>query len=443
MSDEPKRAPDLSRYLAKLKDEPPARLQGRVKSLTGLVLRAAAPGASVGQLVTLQTSQGRTLRAQVVGFGEEDAVLLPLGELDGVGPDCAITSLGAPLSVPCGDKLLGRVLDGLGDPLDGLPPLEGSDLAARWPVERPPPSPLRRPKIARPFATGLRAIDGLMTLAEGQRVGLFAGSGVGKSTLLAQLARGAEADVAVICLVGERGRELVEFLDDALKDALARSVVVCATSDAPCLVRRNAPFVATSIAEWFRGQGKRVLLLMDSISRLARAQREVGLAAGEPPVRRGYPPSVFGMLPRLVERAGLDERGSITAVYTVLTDADEMDDPIADELRGLLDGHWVLSRARAEQAKWPALDVSRSLSRSMPRVVSPQHLKAAERLRRAVALVEQRRDLLALGGYKRGADRELDDALSAQPDIESFLGQGPDERAPMEQTVARLVKLFG
>jgi type III secretion protein N (ATPase) len=375
-----------------------------------------------------------SVRAQVVGFQDGDAVLIPLGDVIGVGPDSPVVSDGTGLDVMCGPGLLGRVLDGLGTPMDGGGPIGGKPRSAIG----PPPHPLKRRRVSEPFFTGVRAIDGLLTLGEGQRIGLFAGSGVGKSTLLGQIARGANADVVVICLVGERGREVRAFLEDSLGEAMGKSVVVCATSDAPPLVRLQAGHVATTIAEHFRDEDKRVLLLLDSVTRLARAQREVGLAAGEPPVHRGFPPSVFELLPRLMERAGCGEVGSITAIYTVLVAGDDMHGPIADEVRGILDGHIVLSRRLAERGHWPAVDVSGSLSRLMPEVAGDEHRRAAARFRRTLAVYEDNRDLIALGAYKRGSDVAIDHAIESWSDMETFLCQPLDEQSPANATLTQL-----
>ena len=310
------------------------------------------------------------------------------------------------------------------------------------PVDRPAPDPLRRLRIGQPLASGIRAIDAFATMGEGQRVGVFAGPGVGKSILLGQIARNTDADVNVICLVGERGREVADFLDLALgQKGLARSVIVCATSDAPAMVRIKAGFVATAIAEWFRERGERVMFMMDSVTRLARAQREVGLAAGESPVRQGYPPSVFAMLPRLLERTGNDERGTITALYTVLVAGGDMDEPIADEVRGILDGHIVLSRELAVRNHWPAIDVLASLSRSMNAVADPNHQRAAGELRGVLATYERQRDLIALGAYRRGSDPRTDDAIARIEGIEAFLQQRTDEAATLAETLDRLRQL--
>lgn len=364
---------------------------------------------------------------------------MPLGETTGVGPDAEVVPAGCPFSVSVGDQLLGRVLDGLGRPIDGGPPI-GS--GRTWAVERAAPGPLSRRRVSRPLPLGVRAMDGLTTVGEGQRIGIFAGSGVGKSTLLGQIARQADADVNVIALVGERGREVVELIEQTLGgEGRARSVVVCATSDAPSLVRLKAASVATAIAEYFRADGRRVLFMLDSITRVARAQREVGLAAGEPPARQGYPPSVFALLPRLLERTGNGPTGSITALYTVLVAGGDMDEPIADEVRGILDGHVVLSRDLAARGDWPAIDVLHSLSRLMTTVASPEHQAAAARVRELMAAYERHRDLIALGAYQTGSDPATDVAISRMDHIRAFLRQRPDEIASFTETVERLFKL--
>ncbi len=408
---------------------------GQVRAVTGLALRALLPGARVGEVVVVRRA-GEPLRGEIVGFVGEEVVVMPLGELTGVGPDDPVETTGSRLTVRASGALLGRVLDGLGLPMDGGPLPEGVDV----PVERAPPSPLARRPITRPLATGVRVLDATLTLGEGQRVGLFAGSGVGKSTLLGAITRGTEAEVVVVALVGERGREVGEFLEHALgAEGRRKSVVVVATSDAPALERLRAPQVATALAEHFRDQGRRVLLLIDSITRYARAQREVGLAAGEPPARRGYPPSVFALLPRLLERAGQSDRGSITAIYTVLVEGGDMEEPIADEVRGVLDGHIVLDRAIAARGRYPAVDVPVSLSRVMDSIVSPQHRDAARRLRALLGAYEQKRDLIALGAYAKGSDPLVDQAVARMNSIEALLGQRPDERSSFEESTAALL----
>lgn len=429
---------DISRFDRALAEADPLRVEGRVRALVGLGIRAAIPGVRAREVVEIMRRGAEPLLAEVVGFVEDDAMLLPLGKADGVGADDPVRPTGRPFAMRVGASLLGRVVDGLGQPIDGGPPIEGE----LYEVMRPPPNPMTRARITRPLAVGVRALDGLLTVGEGQRVGLFAGSGVGKSTLMGQIARQAEADVFVVCLIGERGREVREFLEDALGlEGRKRGVVVCATSDAPALVRLESAYVATAIAEWFRDRGKRVLLLMDSVTRFARAGREVGLAAGEPPARRGYPPSVFAALPGLLERSGTSEHGSITAFYTVLVEGSDMEEPIADEVRGILDGHIVLDRALGARGRWPAIDVLASLSRVMDAVTSEAQQKSAQKLRELMSLYEQKRDLVSLGAYKKGSDPKLDLALSKIDAIETFLRQGRHERTPFDETVTRLAKL--
>lgn len=426
---------DLDALLGRLDALEPVAVEGRVRSLVGLGIRASAPGAKLGEVVTIHRRERAPLLAEVVGFVEDDVTLMPLGAADGVGPDDPVRPTGAPLSVTVSDAVLGRVLDGLGAPIDGGPAIEG----ARVPVMRAPPNPMTRPRIERPLVLGVRALDGLLTVGEGQRVGLFAGSGVGKSTLMGQIARQAEADVFVVCLIGERGREVREFLEDSLGDeGRARGVVVCATSDAPALVRLKSAHVATTIAEHFRDEGKRVLLLMDSVTRFARAGREVGLAAGEPPARRGYPPSVFAALPGLLERSGTNERGSITAFYTVLVEGGDMEEPIADEVRGILDGHVILDRELGARGRWPAIDVLRSLSRVMDAVTSEEHRELARKLRELLATYESKRDLIALGAYAKGSDSRIDAAIARIDRIETFLRQRRDEHVAMPDVLSAL-----
>jgi type III secretion protein N (ATPase) len=431
---------DIGEALRALDEVNPLRLAGRVTEVTGLIVRATIPGVRVGELVHVDIAPGQRVQAEVVGFRGDEVVLMPLGAIGGIGPDAVVSPTGRPLAVQVGEGLLGRVLGGLGEPIDGGGPLAGE--VEDWPVDRASPDPLTRRRVDRPLGFGVRAIDAFLTIGEGQRVGLFAGAGVGKSTLLGQIARSSDADVNVICLVGERGREVREFIEDALGPVgRARSVVVCATSDAPSLVRLKSTFVATAIAEWFRERGGRVLFMMDSLTRLARAQREVGLAAGEPPARQGYPPSVFAVLPRLLERTGNSARGSITALYTVLVAGGDMEEPIADEVRGILDGHIVLARERGERNQWPAIDVLASLSRVMSAVADPQHRRAAARLREVLAAYERHRDLILLGAYQPGSDSRTDLAIARIEAIEAFLRQPIEETAPFEETRRRLLAL--
>ncbi len=426
---------DLEGALSAIAEADPLRVTGRVTALVGLAISATVPGVRAGELVEIVRREGAPLEAEVVGFVEDTARLMPLGDARGVGPGDVVRATGRAPSVRASEALIGRVLDGLGQPLDGRPLPPGEE----WPLMRPAPSPLARARIERPLVTGVRAIDGLATFGEGQRVGLFAGSGVGKTTLLGRVAKSADADVVVVGLVGERGREVRELLEDCLgEEGLARSVVVCATSDAPALVRMRSAWVATALAELFRDRGARVLLLMDSVTRFARAAREVGLAAGEPPARRGYPPSAIAALPVLLERSGMAERGSITAVYTVLVEGGDLDEPIADEVRGILDGHVVLDRELSARGRWPAIDPLRSLSRVMDRLVSAGHREDARALREHLAIYEAKRDLVLLGAYTRGSDRRLDAALACIDRIEAFLRQRPDETSSLEETVRRL-----
>jgi ATP synthase in type III secretion protein N len=425
----------LDALRAKLAGTPGPRPTGHVRSVTGLALRFTMPGVRVGDLVHVKR-RGEPLPCEVIGFDGGEAVAMPLGVLAGVGPDDEVESTGAGSVVRASRALLGRVVDGLGRPIDGGAPI---DTGVVVPVDRSPPTALERRPVDRPIATGVRVLDGLLTLGEGQRVGLFAGSGVGKSTLLGAVARGVQADVVVVALVGERGREVGEFLEHALgAEGRARSVVVVATSDAPSLERLRAAQVATAYAEHFRDEGLRVMLLLDSVTRFARAQREIGLAVGEPPTRRGYPPSVFAMLPRLLERSGQGARGSITAIYTVLVEGGDMDEPIADEVRGILDGHVVMDRTIAARGRYPAVDPTTSLSRVMDSIVTPEHAAAARRLRGLVATYEAKRDLILMGAYAKGGDRDLDDAIARMPRVEQFLRQSPTEHVGWDDTVATL-----
>jgi ATP synthase in type III secretion protein N len=429
---------DLETLRARLAETPTLRPVGRVVGVTGLLVRLTMPGARVGDLVIIRR-RGGGLGAEVVGFEGGEALALPLGDLLGVGPDDAVEATGGALEVGTGPELLGRVLDGLGRPIDGREAPRGLRAAA---VDRAPPPALTRRLVEEPLATGIRAIDGLVTLGKGQRIGLFSGSGVGKSTLLGAIARGTTADVVVVALVGERGREVGEFLDRSLgEEGRRRSVVVVATSDAPPVERLRAAQVATAVAESFRDQGKSVLLLVDSVTRVARAQREIGLAAGEPPARRGYPPSVFALLPRLLERSGQAERGSITGIYTVLVEGSDLDEPIADEVRGILDGHIVLERAIAQRAHYPAIDVPASVSRVMDAVTRPEHARSARSLRALLAAYEEKRDLVTLGAYVKGSDARLDQSIRALPDLERFLKQDANERSSWDATLAEVEAL--
>ncbi|MDR1885890.1 MAG: flagellar protein export ATPase FliI [Synergistaceae bacterium] len=416
------------------------RINGRVVQVVGLVIESRGPDVQIGDLCEVRfRSRDTVLRAEVVGFKTDRVLLMPLGELSDIGPGCDVLSMGHSLGVNVSNALLGRVLDGLGNPLDSLGPVPTADY---YPLMSSPPHPLRRQMIDKPLSVGVKVIDGLLTLGQGQRIGIFAGSGVGKSVLLGMMARNTEADVNVIALVGERGREVKEFLDrDLGESGLARSVVIVATSDQPPLVRLKAALTATAIAEFFRDKGKNVLLMMDSVTRVAMAQRDVGLAIGEPPATRGYTPSVFAMLPRLLERSGAGETGSITAIYSVLVEGDDMNEPIADAVRGILDGHFVLSRQLAAKYHYPSVDVQRSISRVMPTVVSEAQYEAAGRVRELLSIFEDAQDLINIGAYKGGSNPKVDWALQHIESVDSFLKQGMGESFTYEDTVGKLLQL--
>ncbi len=419
---------------------PSYRFQGRVVRAIGLSLTVEGLSLPMGGLCYVYPRKdGEPIVAEVVGFEDKRLILMPFDDVDGIRPGSPVISMGRPFQVPVGDELLGRVVDGLGRPLDGRPPAR----IRRWrSLSSPVPGPLDRRPIERVFVTGVRAIDGLLTLGEGQRVGIFAGSGVGKSTLLGMVARYAQADAVVIALVGERGREVQEFIDHSLgSEGLARSVVVASTSDRPALQRIKAAWLATAIAEDFRDRGLHVVLMMDSVTRFAMAQREVGLAAGEPPVSKGYTPSVYGLLPRLLERAGTASRGAITGLYTVLVEGDDHTDPIADTVRSILDGHLWLSRDLAHERHFPALDVLASVSRLMSSLAKPEHLQRAGEIMEIMATYRRMRDLIAVGAYSPGAQPDVDRAIRLMPAINGFLRQPPTETTPWAATLAGLEKL--
>ncbi len=430
-------SPNLSRFLRVVDRSTPVEVRGRVKEVIGLLVRASVPEAFVGELCLIYSGRSsEPLRAEVVGFQNGDALLMTLGDLRNVGPSSEVLPTGRSLTIQAGECLLGRVLDGLGEPMDGLGPLEGS---VEWEVERNPPDPMQRRRVLDHLATGVRAIDGPLTCGEGQRIGLFAAAGGGKSTLMGMIARNTEAEINVITLVGERGREVRDFLDESLgEEGLKRSVIVCATSDQPSLIRLKAAYVGTAIAEYFRDRGKKVLLMMDSVTRFARAKREIGLACGEPPARQGYTPSVFTELPRLLERSGNSDKGSITAFYTVLVAGDDMNEPVADEVRSILDGHIVLSRALAAQGHYPAIDVLESVSRVMTAVAEKDHQERARQLRRLLASYEKQRDLILLGAYEHGSDPEVDEAIQKIESIRGFLQQGVMEPSSFGEMLERL-----
>jgi flagellum-specific ATP synthase len=430
----------LERAAVALRDaELHARL-GRVSNLIGLVIEATGLRAHVGELCSIVAGHSRdVVPAEVVGFRDGRTLLMPLGDMRGIGPGNTVAPTGSPFRLAVGAGLLGRVVDGLGRPIDGHPPAEETVL--RNAAGRPP-QPLSRARIRRRLALGVRALDTLVPCGSGQRLGIFSGSGVGKSSLLGMIARSTSADVNVICLVGERGREVREFVERDLGDALERSVVVVATSDEPALVRIKSAFVATTIAEHFRDEGADVLLMMDSVTRFATAQREVGLAIGEPPATRGYTPSVFAVLPRLLERAGTSDCGSITGLYTVLVEGDDMNEPVADAVRAILDGHCVLSRELAHRNHYPAIDVLQSVSRLAGELGSPEVRAAAAALRESLAVYRANEDLITVGAYVRGSDVRVDAAIEQRPRIEAFLRQAVDEHVTADEADVALLALF-
>jgi len=408
------------------------RKLGRVSQVVGLTIESTGPDVSIGQTCQIKAGKyGKPVLAEVVGFKENHILLMPLDDMAGVGPGNIVEAMERPITVRVSNNLLGRVLDGLGRPMDGLPPIEdGVDFN----VTNPAPNPLHRTRIENPLTLGVKAIDGLLTVGKGQRVGIFAGSGVGKSTLMGMIARNTKADINVISLVGERGREVREFIEKDLgEEGLARSILVIATSDKPALVRLKCAEVATSIAEYFREQGRDVMLLMDSLTRYAMAQREVGLAIGEPPVSRGYTPSVFAKIPHLLERAGNDAKGSITGLYTVLVDGDDLTEPVTDTARSVLDGHIVLSRKIANKNHYPAIDVLASVSRCMSDIVQKDHKNDANEIKKSMAIYANSEDLINIGAYVKGSSEEIDDAIAKHIPVRDFLTQSTDEKFLFEE----------
>ena len=432
---------ELQKYFDEIESATPVHVRGRVKEVIGLVVKAAVPEVFVGELCLIYNSRSNVpVKAEVVGFQDRHVLLMPLGDLMNIGPQSEVVATGNCMMVKVGEGVLGRVLDGLGEPIDGAGPLQSNH---EYPVYGYPPDPFRRKRVLKPISIGVRAIDALLTCGEGQRIGLFAAAGVGKSTLLGMIARNTEADVNVITLVGERGREVRDFLEHDLgPEGMKRSVVVCATSDKPSLVRLKAAYVGTAIAEYFRDRGKRVMLMMDSVTRFARAQREVGLACGEPPARAGYTPSVFAELPKLLERSGNSDKGSITAFYTVLVAGDDMNEPVADEVRSILDGHIVLSRELAAQGHYPAINCLESISRVMTAVADKDHLALAAKMREVLATYEKQKDLILIGAYEKGADPRVDYAIGAIDRVTTFLRQATTEKMAFEETIGRLKQLF-
>ncbi|MBW7995068.1 MAG: flagellar protein export ATPase FliI [Candidatus Glassbacteria bacterium] len=427
-------------YLEALQHCEDISLNGKVNRVVGLIIESIGPDVSMGQICRIRSRDGsREDKAEVVGFKENKVLLMPLGAMEGIAPGCEVVAEQGNFNVEVGPALLGRVLDGLGQPIDGHGPLHAQQRVSAY---RQPPSPMERARITEPIATGIRAIDGMLTCGKGQRIGIFSGSGVGKSVMMGMIARNTEADVNVIGLIGERGREVRDFIErDLGEEGLKRSVVIAATSDQPALVRLKGAFIATAIAEYFRDQGMDVMLLMDSVTRMATAQREIGLAVGEPPTTKGYTPSVFAMLPRLLERSGKLQHGSITGLYTVLVDQDDMDEPIADAMRSILDGHVVLSRRLASMNHYPAIDVLGSVSRVMIDVVSSAHRQKVNELLEVLATHREAEDLINIGAYQAGTNPAIDKAIRSIGPITKFLRQDIDEHTSFDQTLVRLESL--
>lgn len=430
----------VARYIDALDHIDSIQQVGKVSKIIGLLIESQGPRVNLGDLCYITSpDEDFTLPAEVVGFRESRVLLMPLGDFHGIGPGCQVISARKTLKARVGRGLLGRILDGLGNPIDGKGPLHATK---EYPLHAVPPPPLARQRITSRISVGIRAVDGMLTIGRGQRVGIMAGSGVGKSTLLGMMARNTDADVSVIALIGERGREVREFIErDLGEDGLKRSVVVVATSDQPALLRLKGAMTATSVAEYFRDQGLDVMLMMDSVTRFAVAQREVGLTVGEPPATRGYTPSVFALLPKLLERSGAGAEGSITGIYTVLVDGDDMNEPIADAARSILDGHIVLSRALASQNHYPAIDVLQSISRLMLEIADGEHWDAAQKVRTLLATYRDAEDLINIGAYVSGSNEAIDEAIRMIGPIREFLRQDVREHTQLDESVERLLAL--
>lgn len=435
-----KKAEDLAELIPKMNT---FKKFGRVVRVVGLMIESQGPESSIGDVCHIHLNKSTTkdaiIMAEVVGFREEIVILMPYTDIKDISSGCLVEGLGKPLEVKVGMNLIGKVLDSMGNPMDNSQLPKGLSTVR---TDQAPPNALTRPPIDEKLEVGVKAIDGMLTVGNGQRVGIFAGSGVGKSTLLGMIARNTKADINIIALIGERGREVREFVErDLGEEGLKRSIVIAATSDQPALMRIKGAFTATAIAEYFRDKGMNVMLMMDSVTRVAMAQREIGLAVGEPPATRGYTPSVFAILPQLLERTGTNEHGAITAFYTVLVDGDDMNEPIADAVRGILDGHIVLDRALANKGQYPAINVLNSVSRLMNHIAEPAHLKAAEKLRDLYYTYNKSEDLINIGAYKPGTSSEIDLAIDYEPLITNFLKQAYNENISIEDTINELVAL--
>lgn len=431
---------EAEKYL-QLSDNQYYKCYGKVSTVVGLTIESIGPEARLNDLcrIFLDKNMEEHVMAEVVGFHDSRLILMPVDKVDGVGVGCIVENTGHPLSVFVGDEVLGHSLDGIGRPTDGA----SFSFQQEYPIEAQPPDPMERRIISEVLPLGVKAVDGLITVGKGQRIGVFAGSGVGKSTLLGMFARNTKADINVIALIGERGREVREFIErDLGPEGMARSVVVVATSDKPALIRNKAAKTATSIAEYFRDQGKDVLLMMDSLTRFSHAQREIGLASGEPPVTRGYPPSVYSELPRLLERAGTNDKGSITGLYTVLVDGDDFNEPITDAARGILDGHIMLDRKLGHKNHYPAIDILQSISRVMSTIATEEHKELAGKLKNVLATYNEAEDLINIGAYKNGSNPDIDYAIRKIKKVNEFLCQGVNEQFLFEEEVELLGKVF-
>ena len=423
-----------------LMHEPFYQKLGKVSKIVGLTIESIGPDAKLNDLCKIYSpDKSQTMFAEVVGFKDSRVLLMPFENVDGIGPGCIVENTEKALEVKVGNGILGHTLDGLGNPMEG----DIVDLTDTYPVEAAPPDPMKRVIINQVLPLGVKAVDGLLTVGKGQRIGIFAGSGVGKSTLLGMFARNTKADINVIALIGERGREVREFIErDLGPEGMKRSVLVVATSDKPALIRNKAAKTATAIAEYFRDQGKDVLLMMDSLTRFSMAQREIGLASGEPPVTRGYPPSVYSEMPKLLERAGMAEKGSITGLYTVLVDGDDFNEPITDTARSILDGHIILSRKLGHKNHYPAIDILQSISRCMSQISTKEHKKMAGRLKNVLATYNEAEDLINIGAYKKGSNKNIDYAISKIDAVNAFLMQQTDEKYSFEEELKMLFDIF-
>ncbi len=432
----------FEKYETILEKVDPIKYSGVVKKVQGLIIESLGPQVVVGELCHILISKGNGLiRAEVVGFHNEIVQLMPFDDMEGIEPGCTVVAMGESLSIPVSEKLLGRVLDSMGLPMDDKGSIGSAEF---FPVNNIPPDVLKRKAITQRLVTGVRAIDAMTPIGMGQRIGIFSGSGVGKSTLLGMIARNTHADINVIALIGERGREVKEFLESDLgEEGLSRSVIIVSTSDTPPLSRVRAAFVATAVAEYFRDQGKNVMLLFDSLTRFARAQREIGLAIGEPPATRGFTPSVFSLLPKLLERCGTSEKGTITGFYTILVDGDDMDEPVADNVRGILDGHIVLSRKLAQSYHYPAIDVLQSLSRLVNKITGYEEQTAMGRIRTLLARYTEAEDLINVGAYSDGSNKDIDEAIQKIDLIRKFLRQKTTENADILKTLEMAVEISG